>query len=66
LVASLTGLSFGPLIVGLINDHIAAQFGPAAIRYSMLIASFSSSLCGIAILLAGRTWRRDVALAQDR
>lgn len=66
LIASLTGLTFGPLIVGLLNDHIAAQLGPAAIRYSMLIASFSSALCGIAILLAGRTWRRDVALVQDR
>lgn len=66
LIASLTGLTLGPLIVGLLNDHLAAQFGPAAIRYSMLVASFSSVLCGVAILLAGRTWRRDMARAQDR
>jgi MFS family permease len=66
LVASLTGLTLGPLIVGLLNDHLAAQFGPAAIRYSMLMASFASVLCGLAILLAGRTWRGDVARAQDR
>ncbi|MBL8552115.1 MAG: MFS transporter [Hyphomonadaceae bacterium] len=66
LVASLTGLTAGPLIVGVLNDLLVAQYGDAAIRYSMLAASFSSVLYALVLLLAARTWRRDMERALDR
>jgi hypothetical protein len=66
LVASLTGLTLGPLIVGVLNDYLVGQYGDVAIRYSMLIASCSSVLCGLSLLMASRTWRQDMERALDR
>lgn len=65
LIVSLIGLTFGPLLVGVLNDQLFSGFGDAAIRYSMLAASFATVLSGGLILAASLYWRRDVARAFD-
>jgi len=48
LIFHLIGQSFGPPLVGALNDHLAAAVGATAIRYSMLSAPASMILAGLA------------------
>ncbi len=59
LMATLVGQTLGPLIVGALNDSLASIYGGHAVRFTMLAVSSTTCLSGIAILLAGKTWRRD-------
>lgn len=54
LFSGLLGQAAGPLIVGVVNDALAASVGLTAIRYSMLIIAVTALLAGVMILLAGR------------
>jgi MFS family permease len=54
LFAGLLGQAAGPLIVGVLNDTLAATVGVTAIRYSMLIVAVTAALAGLMIILAGR------------
>jgi len=65
LVANLTGLTFGPFIVGYFNDQMSAQLGAAAIRYSMLFAASFAMWAGVALFITSRYWLRDVSRAYD-
>ena len=66
LAATLIGQTTGPLLVGLLNDAFSHDLGASVIRWSMLAASTATVLSGAAVLLAGRTWRRDVDRAGGR
>jgi predicted MFS family arabinose efflux permease len=48
----LLGQVVGPLVVGMLNDALAAQHGDLAIRYSLLVVAACSGLAGIAFLAA--------------
>ncbi|HTT01038.1 MAG TPA: MFS transporter [Steroidobacteraceae bacterium] len=48
LIFHLIGQSFGPPLVGALNEHLAAAVGATAIRYSMLSAPVSMILAGLA------------------
>jgi MFS family permease len=54
LFAGLLGQAAGPLIVGVLNDALAATVGITAIRYSMLIVALTAVLAGLMIMLAAR------------
>lgn len=54
LFSGLLGQAMGPLVVGMLNDHLAASVGETAIRYSMLVIAVTAGLAGLAIFLAGR------------
>lgn len=54
LFSGLLGQAMGPLVVGMLNDHLAASVGGTAIRYSMLVIAVTAGLAGLAIFLAGR------------
>ncbi|WP_336982062.1 MFS transporter [Altererythrobacter fulvus] len=54
LFSGLLGQAIGPLIVGMLNDHLAASVGDTAIRYSMLVIALTAALAGLAIFMAGR------------
>ena len=43
LTTGILGQLLGPLVVGVLNDHLHATYGDAAIRYSMLVVG----LCGL-------------------
>ncbi len=58
-MVSIIGLGIGPLAVGALNDALAATYGDAAIRYSLLIVG---SLGGFSSILF---WQASKYLAED-
>jgi MFS family permease len=58
------GAGLGPLIVGVISDHLAARFGNEAIRYSLAAASTFWALSGLLFIYASRTFVEDVRRAE--
>jgi predicted MFS family arabinose efflux permease len=50
---------FGPVVAGAMSDHLTAQFGPAALRYALMITPASYALAAAAFALAAITFRRD-------
>ena len=50
LCSGLAGQIFGPLIVGMLNDSLAARFGELAIRYSLLTAALCTLAGGLCFL----------------
>ena len=56
-VVTLMGLVVGPIIVGLMSDHVFT--GPAGVRYSLaVVVGASAPLMFVLMLLAGRSYRR--------
>jgi MFS family permease len=58
LFSGLLGQAAGPLIVGVVNDALAATVGITAIRYSMLLIAVTAVLAGLLILQAGKHLER--------
>ena len=58
LIFHLVGQSLGPPVVGVLNERLAPDFGPLAIRYAMLSAPISMVLAGFAFLALARYLRR--------
>lgn len=54
LFSGLLGQAIGPLVVGMLNDHLAPSVGDTAIRYSLLVIVVTAALAGLMIFLAGR------------
>ena len=52
--SAMLGQTLGPLAVGALNDALAPEFGPAAIRWSMMILVVTAALAGGVLLLADR------------
>jgi hypothetical protein len=50
--ASFLGNVVGPSAVGLLNDRLADEYGPFAVRYSMLIIAVTPVLSGLCFLRA--------------
>jgi MFS family permease len=59
-ILNMIGLGAGPLLVGLLNDQLHAQFGAGAIRYSLLVVVLVGGLASIFFLKASRTLRDDL------
>jgi MFS family permease len=57
--AGLLGQVAGPAIVGMLNDHLAAEFGAVAIRYSLLIVAVTPIIGGIALWRAAAHYVAD-------
>jgi len=53
-VAGMFGLITGPLMVGMLSDALAPQYGQQAIRYAMLGVPLTALLAGFCFLRAGR------------
>ena len=60
------GLSFGPLVIGMLNDHWTPTFGQMAVRFSLLIEIFTLTICGLLCLLANRWIVADAERAKAR
>ena len=52
--ATVVGQFGGPILIGWLNDHMHAQFGDEAIRYSMLVVMACAFLAGLCYLVASR------------
>lgn len=55
---NLVGQVLGPLIVGSLNDHLQAQLGDLAIRYSMLAGAACALISGLILIHAARSLDR--------
>lgn len=62
---NLCGMALAPLIIGMLNDALAPQFGNQAIRYSLAAAIPSSMLAGIFMMYGARFIRRDIKTALE-
>jgi predicted MFS family arabinose efflux permease len=60
---NLIGLGIAPLVVGVLNDSLAASLGDQAIRYSLMATGATSLLAVFHSLLAARSIREDLAAA---
>jgi len=58
---NLIGLGIAPLVVGLLNDALAARFGEEAIRYSLMVTGATSLWAVVHSLFAARSVRADLA-----
>jgi hypothetical protein len=59
-VINLIGLGVGPQAVGVLNDLLAPAYGPAAVRYSLLIVGFMNVWASVHFLLGARTLAADL------
>jgi predicted MFS family arabinose efflux permease len=57
---NLIGLGIAPLVVGMLNDGLAARFGDEAIRYSLLMTGATTLWAVVHSLLASRSVRADL------
>lgn len=62
-VLNIVGLGAGPVVVGLLNDHLSGRFGPEAIRYSLSAVALMSVIAGWCFLRGSRTLRGDLRAA---
>ena len=60
-ILNLVGQGLGPLFVGMLNDALAPQHGPAAIRYSLLVTAVIGACAAPLFLLCARSLRQDLA-----
>ncbi|MCP5066525.1 MAG: MFS transporter [bacterium] len=63
-VVNLVGLGIGPLLMGFLNDLLAADYGETSIRWSMLFVGIVGGGSSILFYLAGRSLRDDLDAAQ--
>ncbi len=61
LIVNLLGLAAGPLLVGAMNDALAARFGEDAIRYSLLLVASTGLVAGSLYAAGARSVERDLA-----
>ncbi len=63
LTATCFGQGLGPLVVGLITDALKTDYGPDAIRYSLLTAALTTTLGALLFVAAAPSIRSDIARA---
>jgi MFS family permease len=64
LIVNLLGLGAGPLIVGALNDFLDAEYGAAAVRYSLLLVSVTGFVSAGCFIAGARSVRRDLLAAR--
>lgn len=57
--ANLVGLGIGPLVTGMLNDHLEATMGREAIRYSLIVPCLTSAIGGILMAVAAFSVEKD-------
>jgi len=66
LLVNLVSMGLGPLLVGVISDHLHAALGDDALRYSLLsVSTITTAWAATHLFLAGRTVVRDIAAADQ-
>jgi len=63
LTATCFGQGVGPLVVGMLNDALKADFGVNAVRYSLLSAAITTTLGALLFVVAARSIRGDIKRA---
>lgn len=66
-VSNMVGLGLGPLMVGLLNDHVfGAEHGANAIRYSMLTVGMLGGLACVPFWAASRRLQQELSQGESR
>ena len=65
LVVTALGAGSGPLAVGILNDALAPEFGVAAIRYSLALASLMYLPAAYLFYLASKSLRAEAEIADN-
>ncbi len=65
-VINIIGLGLGPVVVGVLNDVLAASYGTHAVRYSLLLLGIANVLAAAHFVAAARSIRGDLARAAHR
>lgn len=65
-VVNMIGMGLGPLLIGMLNDFLAPDYGEGAIRYSMMGATLVGIASSATFWLSSRTLREDLAAARQR
>ncbi len=64
LVINLVAMGVGPLLVGISSDYLLPRYGDESLRYSILtVVVFATSWAAVHFLLANKTLREDLAVA---
>jgi MFS family permease len=63
-VMNVFGLGAGPTVSGMLSDYLTPRFGLESIRYALLIVFVPHLLACVANVIAARTLREDLAIAQ--
>ena len=63
LTATCFGQGVGPLVVGMLNDALKADYGVNAVRYSLLSAAITTTLGALLFVVAARSIRGDIKRA---
>jgi hypothetical protein len=58
-LSSLLGLGLGPLLVGVLSDHLKSALGQESLRYALLCSTLSLVWAGVHFYMASRTADRD-------
>jgi MFS family permease len=64
-VVNLVGLGVGPLLMGFLNDRLAADYGDESIRWSMLAVGLVGGLASAGFYAAGWNLREDLDAARQ-
>lgn len=60
-VINIVGLGFGPLLVGILSDVLAASLGAAeGLRWSIIVMGFVGTLALVSFVMASRTLRQQI------
>jgi MFS family permease len=64
-LVNLVAMGLGPLLVGMMSDHLNATLGQDALRYSLLsVSTITTAWAALHLFLGGRTLPRDIAAAE--
>ena len=63
--SNITALALGPLLVGVLSDMLAADYGKESLRYALVVASFICVAGAGFYLWAGRHYLRDAEVNAD-
>jgi len=59
LASGLLGQIIGPLLIGMLNDHLQPSLGESAVRYSLLLVAFCLSAASLAFFAATSYFTND-------
>lgn len=59
LLNQLVGMGMGPLLVGILNDMFAPQFGTDAVRYSLTVMTVGLIVSGLLFMIAAQSLKKE-------
>jgi hypothetical protein len=58
-LANFVGLGIGPLVTGMVSDHLTPMMGGEAIRYSLIVPCITTAIGGLLMVVAAFSVEKD-------